>query len=94
LIGVALKVHTAPDVHLPVVYESGQLATAFRVDFIVEKCVIVDIKSVEHVLPVHRAQLLSCLRLTGLPLGLLINFNIPHLKHRIYRMINAPEQDL
>ena len=82
------------EVHLPVVYEGVQLATAFRVDFIVEKCLIVEIKSVEHVLPVHRAQLLSCLRLTGLPLGLLINFNIPHLKHGIYRMINAPEETL
>jgi GxxExxY protein len=82
------------EVHLPVVYEGVQLATAFRVDFIVEKCLIVEIKSVEHVLPVHRAQLLSYLRLTGLPLGLLINFNIRHLKHGIYRMINAPEETL
>jgi GxxExxY protein len=81
-------------VHLPVVYEGIELATAFRVDFIVEKCLIVEIKCVERVLPVHRAQLLSYLKLTGLPLGLLINFNVPYLRHGIFRVINAPEETL
>ena len=55
---------------------------AYRVDFIVENCLIVEIKCVERMLPVHRAQLLSYLKLTGLPLGLLINFNVPHLHRR------------
>ena len=82
------------EVHLPVVYEGVELATAFRVDFIVEKCFIVEIKCVERVLQVHRAQLLSYLKLTGLPLGLLINFNVPYLRHGISRVINAPEETL
>jgi GxxExxY protein len=82
------------EVHLPVVYEGVELATAFRVDVIVEKCLIVEIKCVERVLPVHRAQLLSYLKLTGLPLGLLINFNVLHLRHGIFRVINAPEAEL
>jgi GxxExxY protein len=86
--------HFEHQVHLPVVYEGVELATAFRVDFIVKKCLIVEIKCVERVLPVHRAQLLSYLRLTGLPLGLLINFNVPHLRHGIFRVINAPDSEL
>jgi GxxExxY protein len=49
---------------------------------------------VEKVLPVHRAQLLSYLRLTGHTLGLLINVNVPHLREGIYRIINGPEEDL
>jgi GxxExxY protein len=82
------------EVHLPIVYQQVQLATAYRVDFIVENCLIVEIKCVERVLPVHRAQLLSYLRLTALPLGLLINFNVPHLRNGIHRVINAPEGEL
>jgi GxxExxY protein len=82
------------EVHLPVVYAGVELATAFRVDYIVEKCLIVEIKCVERVLPVHRAQLLSYLKLTGLPLGLVINFNVPYLRHGIFRVINAPETEL
>jgi GxxExxY protein len=86
--------HFEHEVHLPVVYEGVQLATAFRVDYIVEKCLILELKCVERVLPVHRAQLLSYLRLTALPLGLLINFNVPYLRQGIFRIINAPEEDL
>jgi len=66
-------------VHLPVVYEGIQLSTAYRVDFIVEGCLVVELKCVERVLPVHRAQLLSYLKLTGHKLGLLLNFNAPTL---------------
>ena len=86
--------HFEHEVHLPVVYEGVQLATAFRVDYIVEKCLILELKCVERVLPVHRAQVLSYLKLTGLPLGLLINFNVPYLRHGIFRVINAPEETL
>jgi GxxExxY protein len=82
------------EVHLPVVYEGVQLATAFRVDYIVEKCLILELKCVERVLPVHRAQVLSYQKLTALPLGLLINFNVPYLRQGIFRIINAPEEDL
>ena len=86
--------HFEHEAHLPVVYEGVQLATAFRVDYIVAKCLIIELKCVERVLPVHRAQVLSYLKLTALPLGLLINFNVPYLRQGIFRVINAPEREL
>ena len=76
-------------VHLPVVYQGVQLSAAYRVDFIVEKCLIVEIKCVERLLPVHIAQVLSYLKLGRLKLGLLINFNVPHLRQGIRRVING-----
>jgi GxxExxY protein len=81
-------------VHLPLVYEGIQLSTAYRVDFIVENCLVVEIKCVERVLRVHRAQLLSYLKLTGHKLGLLLNFNVPHMRDGIHRVINGPESEL
>ena len=86
--------HVENQVHLPLVYQQVKLPTAYRVDFIVEKCLIVEVKCVEKLLPVHVAQLLSYLRLTGLKLGLLINFNVPHLRQGIRRVINGPESEL
>ena len=72
--------HVEHQVHLPIVYHEVQLPAAYRVDFIVEKCLIIEIKCVEKLLPVHIAQLLSYLRLSGIKLGLLLNFNVPHLR--------------
>jgi GxxExxY protein len=91
---VKAGLHFEHEVHLPIVYESVELTTAYRVDYIVEKCLIVEIKCVERVLAVHRAQLLSYLRLTRLPLGLLLNFNVPRMKDGIHRVINAPAETL
>lgn len=79
---------------LPVVYEGVQLSTAYRIDFIVENCLVVELKCVEKVLPVHRAQLLCYLRLSGHKLGLLLNFNTPHMRDGIHRIINGPESEL
>jgi GxxExxY protein len=81
-------------VHLPVVYEGIVLSTAYRVDFIIENCLVVEIKCVERVLRVHRAQLLSYLKLTGRKLGLLLNFNVPHMRDGIHRVINGSENEL
>ena len=81
-------------VHLPVVYEGIQLSTAYRVDFIVEGCLVVELKCVERVLPVHRAQLLSYLKLTGHELGLLLNFNVAHMRNGVHRVINGPASEL
>jgi GxxExxY protein len=89
-----LRLHVEQEVRLPVVYEGVQLQTAYRVDFIVEKCLVVEIKCVEKVLSVHRAQLLSYLRLSGHKLGLLLNFNVPHMRQGIHRVINGPESEL
>lgn len=86
--------HFEHQVRLPITYNGLQLSSAYRVDFIVENCVIVEIKCVEKLLPVHTAQLLSYLRLSGYRLGLLINFNVPHLRHGIRRLINGPEEEL
>ena len=79
---------------LPVTYQGIEIPVAYRVDFLVENCLIVEIKCVERVLPVHVAQLLTYLRLSGRTLGLLINFNVSHLRHGIRRVINGPEADL
>ncbi len=81
-------------VQLPVEYRCVKISPAYRIDFVVEDCVVVEVKAVEKILPVHRAQLLSYIRLAKLPLGLLINFNVAHLKDGICRRINAPEADL
>ena len=79
---------------LPIAYNGVHISPAFKVDFIVENCVVVEIKCVEKVLAVHEAQLLSYLKLTALPLGLLLNFKVAHMRDGITRRINAPEDQL
>ena len=74
---------------IPVVYESVQLEIGFRADLIVEGKVIVEIKSIEAIAPVHKKQLLTHLRLTDLRLGLLINFGAPLIKDGITRLVNG-----
>jgi len=86
--------HFERQVRLPIVYEGIQLSPAYRVDFIVENCLPVEIKRVDKLLPIHTAQLLTYLKLTGLRLGLLINFNVPHLRDGLHRVINGPESEL
>jgi GxxExxY protein len=70
---------------LPVVYRDVHLDCGYRLDLLVEDSVIVEIKSVDAILAVHKAQLLSYLKLSGHKIGLLINFNVPLLKDRIVR---------
>ena len=74
---------------LPVHYEGIKLDLGFRVDLIIDDKVIIEIKSVEELAPVHKKQLLTYLRLTDLRLGLLINFNVELMKHGIQRVING-----
>jgi GxxExxY protein len=73
---------------LPVVYRSVHLEAGYRLDLLVEDSVIVELKAIESVLPIHEAQLLSYLKLSGKKLGLIINFNVVHLKDGIKRMVN------
>jgi len=73
---------------LPVFYKSNKMELGFRTDLIVENKVIVEIKSVELIAPVHQKQLLTYLRLSGLKLGLLVNFNEPLIKDGIQRIAN------
>lgn len=73
---------------LPVVWRGKQLDLNFRTDLIVENKVIVEVKSVQEIHPVHPKQLLTYLKLSGLKLGLLINFNSPLIKTGITRIVN------
>ncbi len=73
-------------VSLPVVYDSIRLDAGLRLDIVVEQQVVVELKAVEVLLPVHEAQLLTYLKLSRHRLGLLINFNVPLIKQGIRRM--------
>ena len=72
---------------VPVRYKGAELDCGFRMDVLVERQLVVELKSVESLMPVHSAQLLTYLRLSGLHKGLLINFNEKVLRHGIRRMI-------
>jgi GxxExxY protein len=85
----AAGIGSAAQIGLPVVYRGVKLELGYRLDLLVEDLVIVEIKSVEAVAPVHQAQLLSYLKLSGKSLGLLINFNVAHLKDGIGRFVNG-----
>lgn len=74
---------------IPVIYETVKLDIGFKADLIVENKIILELKSVETVLPVHRKQLLTYLRLTNNKLGLLINFNEHLIKNGIIRVANG-----
>lgn len=77
----------ATEVALPIVYDGQQLESGLRLDMLVEKCVIVEIKSVETMHPVYEAQIMTYLRLSKVRLGFLINFNVKHLKEGIKRFV-------
>ena len=74
---------------IPVVYETIRMNMGFRADLIVENKVVVEIKSIDAIAPVHKKQLLTYLRLTNVKLGLLINFNVELIKHGITRVVNG-----
>jgi GxxExxY protein len=73
---------------LPIVYGKVKLECGYRLDLMIEKEVIVEIKSIEKLLPIHQAQLLSYLKLSERKVGLLINFNVRVLKNGVKRMVN------
>jgi GxxExxY protein len=75
---------------VPVVYRGVRIDCGYRLDLVVDGLVIVELKAVETLLPIHSAQLLSYLKLSGLPLGLLINFNVGLLKQGIRRLKPPP----
>ncbi len=74
-------------VALPVVYKTVQLDCGYRIDLLVQERLIVELKTVEHLLPIHMAQLLTYMKLRGVSTGLLLNFNVPLLKDGIKRMV-------
>lgn len=75
-------------VAFPLVYESVHLNAGFRADLIVQEKVIVEIKSVENLMEVHHKQLLTYLRLSGIKLGLLVNFNCSNIASSVFRKVN------
>ena len=78
----------ASQVALPVAYDGVRIDVGYRIDLIVEGLVVVELKAVDALLPIHQAQLLSYLKLSGRKLGLLMNFNVLHLKDGIKRVVN------
>lgn len=77
----------ARQVPLPVVFKGKRLDCGYRMDLIVNELVILEIKAIERVLPVHEAQLLSYLKLSGKKVGLLLNFHVPYMRDGIVRRI-------
>lgn len=80
-------------VALPIVYKNEPLDCAFRIDFVIERSVLVEVKSVEQTLEVHKAQVITYLRLSGLPVGLVINFNVPVLRSGVRRLLRSPASE-
>ena len=73
---------------VPCFYKGASLGVSYRMDMVVNACVVVEVKAVQDLLPIHHAQLLTYLRLSGHRLGILINFNVPLLKGSIKRVVN------
>jgi GxxExxY protein len=74
-------------VRVPVIYQGEAMDVHFRLDVLVDAQLIVELKAVDHVLDVHRAQLITYLKLTGIRTGLLINFNVPRLMDGVTRLV-------
>lgn len=70
-------------------YGGLEIDGGFRVDILVEGSIIVEVKAVEKLLPVHKSQLLTYLKLSGCKLGYLLNFNVPHMRDGIKRVVNG-----
>lgn len=72
---------------LPLIYKDIKLEAGYRIDLYVESCIIVELKSIESLAEIHLAQILTYMKLSESKLGLLVNFNVPHLKDGIKRVI-------
>lgn len=75
------------EVEIPMVYKGIRLNCGFRADIIVEDLVLLELKSVENILPIHKAQVITYLKLSGLELGYLLNFNVTVMKKGIFRLV-------
>lgn len=82
-----LQVET--EIYLPVIYDGQQIDASYRLDMLVEDVVIIENKAVEKLLPIHKAQILTYLKLRQLWLGFLINWNVRLIKHGINRVVNG-----
>jgi GxxExxY protein len=79
---------------IPVIYKGVKLDCGYRADLIIDGRILVEIKSIEQASAIHDAQLLSCLKLSGMKVGLLINFNVRMLKHGVCRKILGPPEEV
>ena len=77
---------------LPITYRDQIIPRAFRTDVLVDKSLLIELKAIEAIQPIHRVQLTTYLRLLHLPLGLLINFNVPLLRDGLHRVLNLEFQ--
>jgi GxxExxY protein len=90
-----MGVEVKSEVPLPVIYQGHKVSEdGFRLDLLVEDKIVVELKSVEKIQPVHQKQLLTYVRLANKPLGLLINFNESLIKDGITRIINSPQNNI
>jgi len=76
-------------VSMPVIYESVRLDVGYRIDLLLGQKVVVEIKAVDRVIPAHLAQILTYLKLGGYKLGILLNFNVAHMRDGIKRVVNG-----
>ena len=76
------------EIMLPIVYEQVRIDAGYRIDMIIDDVAIVENKTVEKLLPIHQAQLLTYLKINKCKLGFLLNWNVPHMKDGIKRMVN------
>lgn len=82
------NIHAKRQVIIPLYYKGELLTKDFRIDILVENEIIVELKAVDIILPVHKAQIISYLKLADKNLGFLINFNVDYIKHGIKRIVN------
>ena len=76
------------EVPMPVIYDGVEIELGYRIDLLVSNEVVIEVKALSEITPVHKAQLLSYLRLSKKKLGLLLNFHVDHMKDGIYRIVN------
>ena len=79
--------HVKSQVHVPVIYKGNDLGGILKLDVLVNDIIIVELKAVEQLIPLYKAQLLSYLKLTSKPKGLLINFNCDNIKKHLVSMV-------
>ena len=82
------KLNVKSQKSIPLIYKGVNLSKDFRIDILVENEIIIELKAVEYLLPVHKAQIISYLKLANKRLGFLINFNVPIIKEGIKRIVN------